>query len=551
MSESDLPPVLIVGAGPTGMTAALDLAHYGIPSIVLDEDHKLSDGSRAIAFHHTALAVWEKLGAGKAILEKAVPWTTRHTYFKEKELYTQVFTKPAEGLLPRFVNIQQFYVEQFLVDQIQVNKLIDLRWDHRVTGLQQDDSAVTLDVEAPAGPTQLRGQYALACDGARSTMRRLLGLDFPGKTHNDRFLIADIRVDLNSPPEPRFYFDHPTNPGYTVLIHPQPDGVWRIDWQIGPGVDVERERSPEQMDERIRSVIGDLPYEIVWLSDYRFHQRLLAQFRHGRVFFAGDAAHLVAPFGARGMNSAIQDVENLGWKLAFVLKGYAPDSLLDTYQLERWPAQRENQKVTDRTMRFMSPPNLGRRLMRNAILQLSAFLPPARKWVDSGKMSEPFVYRRTPLVIPDNEPASAWTGAPGLGAQLPDVPLVLRQDGREQRTYLRKLLGSGFVVLHFVENGQEEWELARSLAQENPCIPLAVYPVSAYRLDDGDFIHDAEGSLSRLLNARPGTLLIVRPDRHLAARRHNARSESVSGLIRTLLDPNAARGVVGKVSQDR
>jgi 3-(3-hydroxy-phenyl)propionate hydroxylase len=551
MSESDLPPVLIVGAGPTGMTAALDLAHYGIPSIVLDEDHKLSDGSRAIAFHHTALAVWEKLGAGKAILEKAVPWTTRHTYFKEKELYTQVFTKPAEGLLPRFVNIQQFYVEQFLVDQIKVNKLIDLRWDHRVTGLQQDDSAVTLEVEAPAGPTQLRGQYALACDGARSTLRRLLGLDFPGKTHRDRFLIADIRVDLNSPPEPRFYFDHPTNPGYTVLIHPQPDGVWRIDWQIGAGVDVERERSPEQMDERIRSLIGDLPHEIVWLSDYRFHQRLLVQFRHGRVFFAGDAAHLVAPFGARGMNSAIQDVENLVWKLAFVLKGYAPDSLLDTYQLERWPAQLENQKVTDRTMLFMSPQNLAWRLVRNAILRLSAFFPPARKWVDSGKMSVPFVYRQTPLVIPDNEPASAWTGAPGLGEQLPDAPLVLHQNGRQQPTFLRRLLGSGFIVLHFVENGREDRELAHLLAMENTGIPLAIYPVSADHLEGGDFIHDVDGSLSRLFNARPGTLLVVRPDRHLAARRHSASPESVSGLIRTLLDPNAARRVVGKVSQDR
>lgn len=186
--------------------------------------------------------------------------------------------------------------------------------------------------------------------------------------------------------------------------------------------------------------------------------------------------------------------------------------------------------------------------MRNAILQLSAFLPSARKWVDSGKMSVPFVYRQTPLVIPDNEPASAWAGAPGLGAQLPDAPLVLHQNDREQPTFLRRLLGSGFVVLHFMENGREDRELTRLLAMENQDFPLAVYPVSAYRLDDGDFIHDADGNLSRLLNARPGTLLVVRPDRHLAARRHKMSPESVRGLIRTLLDPNAARRAAGEVS---
>jgi 3-(3-hydroxy-phenyl)propionate hydroxylase len=210
MTGTNPAAVLIVGAGPTGLTAALDLAHYGIPSIVLDEDHQLSDGSRAIAFHHTTLAVWEKLGAAEAILQKGVPWTIRHTYFKEKELYTQLFPKPPEGMLPRFLNLQQFYVEQFLVDQIKSNPLVDLRWDHKVVGLQQDVSAATLDVETSNGPIKLSGPYVLACDGARSSLRQLLRLDFPGTTHNDRFLIADIRADLNSAPEPRFYFDHPT-----------------------------------------------------------------------------------------------------------------------------------------------------------------------------------------------------------------------------------------------------------------------------------------------------------------------------------------------------
>ena len=537
MTDDPLPPVLIVGAGPTGMTAALDLAHYGIPSLVLDEDHKLSEGSRAIAFHRSTLAVWEKLGAGEAILAKGVPWVVRHTYYREKELFTQEFPPPPEGMLPGFINIQQFYVEQYLVDRIQSNPLIDLRWDHKVTGLSQDVHGVTLEVETPSGPARFTGRYVLACDGARSTVRKLLGLDFPGRTHRDRFLIADIRADLKSPPEPRFYFDHPTNPGYTVLIHPQPDGVWRIDWQVDAQNGVADERSPERMDRRIRALIGDLPYEIVWLSEYRFHQRLLDRFRHGRVFFAGDSAHLVAPFGARGMNSAIQDVENLVWKLALVLKGLAADRLLETYQLERWPAQKENQRVTARTMRFMSPSAGGQRLRRDLILRLSAQIPAARRWVDSGKMSVPFVYTDSPLNLPDDAPASAWRDGLPLGAQPVDLPLSLVREGREEKTHLRKLLGSGFVVLFFTDDAGAANAWSLSLSRDHPGLPLRVLPVSRSGLDAAEFLLDQDGSLRRSLAARPGSSCLFRPDRHLAARSHSAPVERVAATIGKMLRP--------------
>ncbi len=531
MSPSDIQPVLIVGAGPTGMTAALDLAHYGIPSILLDDDHKLSDGSRAIAFHHTALAVWDKLGAGEAILKKGIPWTVRHTFYKEKELYSQVFPKPPEGMLPRFLNIQQYYVEQYLLERIRENPLIDIFWDHKVTGLKQETQHIWLEVETPGKAKRLEGSYVLACDGARSTLRRLLDLDFPGKTHNDRFLIADIRADLDSPPEPRFYFNHPAHPGPTVLIHPQPDGVWRIDWQIGAEADVDLERSPERMDARIRAFIGEVPYEVVWLSDYRFHQRLLREFRHGRVFFAGDAAHLVAPFGARGLNSAVQDVENLAWKLAFVLKGWAPETLLDTYQAERWPAQAENQRVTDRTMRFMSPPNMWWKFVRSAILHASGPYAPARKWVDSGRMSVPFVYKSSPLTIPDDEPPQTWKDAPELGAQLPDAPIEIFTGGQIRKTFLRKILGSGFVVLYFVENTQQADEALAATGREKSQFPLAVYPVSPEETGKETLVLDPDGSLAHLFAARRGTALIVRPDRHLAARRHQASMNTILKLL--------------------
>ena len=523
MSSSEIKPVLIVGAGPTGMTAALDLAHYGIHSIILDDDHKLSDGSRAIAFHQSALAVWEKLGAAQDMLALWVAWWVRHTYLGQRQIYVQDFGKPAPGLLPRYINLPQYEVEHFLAERVRQNPLIELRWDQRVTNCLQTADQVTLTVETPEGSSEMTAEYVLACDGARSSLRKFLDLEFPGRTVNDFFLIADIRADLDFPPEPRFFFDHPTNRGNTILIHPQPQGIWRIDWQLGVHVDPELESTPEKMDRRIRALIGETPYQIVWLSHYRFHQRLLARLQHGRVFFAGDSAHLVAPFGARGMNSAIQDVENLAWKLAYVLKGLLPPALLDTYQAERWPAQAENQKVTINTMRFMAPDTPWLRLRRNLILAMSVYFPPVRRWVDSGKMSIPYVYHDTPLCVPDRANEN-WQAAPVPGAKLPDQPLSLASGGITRPGFLRRLFGSGFVAFYFAADAAAASDFLTALAKLPLPVPLKVYPVLGEAADDLEVVLDTDGSLARALDAKPGTLYLVRPDGHLAMRRRDAQA---------------------------
>jgi 3-(3-hydroxy-phenyl)propionate hydroxylase len=517
---SDPAPVVIVGAGPTGMTAALDLAHYGVPSILLDEDNKLSEGSRGIAYHWSALAVWEKLGAGQAMLDKGIAWSRRHTYFGEKEIYTQTFPSPEAGALPPFLNLQQYYVERFLLDRIESQPLVQLHWNHKVTGLRQEPGRVTLKVDTPAGQQEFAARFVLACDGARSTLRKLLDLDFPGRTFDDRFLICDIQADLDFPHEPRFFFNHPTHPGSTVLIHPQPDSVWRIDWQIGAGADVEAERSPEKMDARIRAFIGDVDYRIVWLSDYRFHQRLLERFRHGNVFFAGDAAHLVAPFGARGMNSAVQDVENLVWKLVLVLNGAAPEALLETYQAERWPAQAENQRVTTGTMKFMAPSTPWQRLKRELVLRLAGPFPAVRKWVNSGRMSTPYVYPDSVLTLPDEEPGNAWKEAPALGSKLVDRLLSVWLDGQKAETRLRALTGSGFVVLYTAREPAEA-ALFAAAARLPERIPCRVVPV-----------------LAGLDPLEAGSALLLRPDGHLAARRRNLDPNGIGELIERICNPS-------------
>ena len=519
MTES--PPVVIVGAGPTGMTAALDLAHYGIPSLLLDEGTLQEYGSRAIAYHSTALAVWEKLGAAQAMLAKGVAWSRRHTYFHQQEVYTQTFPPPLPDALPSFLNLGQYYVERFLLDQIEAQPLIDLRWNHLVKSLVQSPDTLTLEVQTPSGMRQFSARYLLACDGARSTLRKLLALDFPGRSFDDRFLIADVHASLDLPPEPRFFFNHPAHPGPTVLIHPQPDSVWRIDWQIGAGADVDLERSPARMDARIRAFIGDVPYQIVWLSDYRFHQRLLTRLRHGRVFFLGDAAHLVAPFGARGLNSAVQDVENLAWKLALVLHDKASEALLETYHTERWSAQAENQRVTLNTMKFMAPASRWGKLRRSLILRLTPFLPAARKWVDSGKMSIPFIYRDSLLNLPDLPSDGNWKGAPPLGSKLPDLLLEVWLEGRRTETRLRKLTGSGFLIIYAAPDENEARRYTDRSVSIPDTIPYRIVPV----LTGLDFL-------------QPCDVLLLRPDGHLSARRHGLASSEIPDILSHLCHPD-------------
>jgi 2-polyprenyl-6-methoxyphenol hydroxylase-like FAD-dependent oxidoreductase len=558
-------PVVVVGGGPTGLTAALELAYHGVPSIVVDAGGPRSDGSRAIAIHRTALAVWEKLRCAEPMLATGLAWQARRTFYRGRELYAQLMPTRAPGELPAFLNLPQYQLEACLVGRIGEVDSIELRWQHRVTAVTQDSDGVTVEVETPDGPIELRASYVLACDGARSATRKFLGAEFPGSTYQDRFLIADIRADLPFPPEPRFFFDHPTNPGSTILVHPQPDGVWRIDWQLRGTLDVAAERAPAALDRRIRGVIGDVPYELVWLSDYRFHQRLLERLRHGRVFFLGDAAHLVAPFGARGMNGAIHDVENLGWKLAATLRGEASPELLDTYQAERWPAQHHNQLVTDATMRFMAPRTAVQRTRRAATLWLSTWWPAARRWVDSGKMSEPFTYTESPAVTPDDAAPDEWRGAPLPGSKAPDAActfLAAREEpaGRVSRSAggtavatrvtgttgsaptrlgtpirLRRLFGAGFVALYFAVDAESGTQFREAALRHGAPGNVTVWPVVPIAYGAQAAVWDRTGEVGRVYAGQPGTLYVVRPDGHVSGRRRAAGPGEVAELVQFAL----------------
>jgi 2-polyprenyl-6-methoxyphenol hydroxylase-like FAD-dependent oxidoreductase len=491
--------VVVVGAGPVGLGAALLLARWGVRSIVCEAKpaHEIV-GSRSICTQRDVIDIFGRIGCAEPMLAEGVTWRTGRTFYREHEVLTVEFPE-VSGTLPPWINISQASVERYLLEQVAAEANVELRWDHRVTGIEQDDAGVT--VRTTRG--RVAGDYLVGADGARSAVRELLGVDFPGESYQDRFLIADIRCDLPFPRERRFHFDPEWNPGRQVLVHQCPDGVWRIDWQVPPDFDLATEQASGALDARIRKITGDRPYRTVWQTVYRFHERCADRFRVGRAFLAGDAAHLYAPFGARGLNSGMQDAENLAWKLAFAYRGWAGPSLLDSYQQERRAAALENLRVTTETMRFLAPQSEAEWESRRKTLDQAVTDPGARTRINSGKLAEAYWYLDSPLTTPGDTTGFPYQpGAkrpPVAGVLCPDAPLP---DGRR----LRQHFGYGFVAL--------------SAAPVE--LPATGVPIIAHRLG---------GPAREALEATDTSVHLVRPDGHLAAVLADADPAGLSAAV--------------------
>ncbi len=490
-------PVVVIGAGPVGLAAAIDLAQQDVPVVVLDDNDKVSFGSRAICFAKRPLEILDRLGCGQPMVDKGVVWHTGKVFFDERQVYGFDLLPEDGHKRPAFINLQQYYFELYLVERARelqaAGKPIELRGKTRVLSIDQKADHVALLADTPDGPYELEADWLIACDGAGSPARAMLGLDFVGRVFEDNFLIADVVMEADFPTERWFWFDPPFNRGQSALLHKQPDGVWRIDLQLGWNIDKEKEKKPENVIPRLKAMLGeDARFELEWVSIYTFQCRRMEKFRHGRVLFAGDAAHQVSPFGARGANSGLQDTDNLIWKLKLVMDGLAPESLLESYDAERVYGADENILNSSRSTDFITPKSEISRIFRNAVLDLSEHYEFARPLVNSGRLSVPCTYDGSPLNGPDARgmPARTRPGSPCV-----DAPVG--------GGWLLDQLGNRFQLMTIDADAPERLD-AGGIAVERLALSAA---------------DDKSGALAkRYLGDAKSAVYLLRPDQHVAAR---------------------------------
>ncbi len=497
---------VVVGGGPIGLATALDLGRRGVPVVLLDDHEGAGLGSRALCFAKRTLEICDRLGAAAPMLDKGVQWNLGKVFHDDRLLYEFNLLPEGGHAMPAFINLQQPWFEKFLHDAITAAQAegapIELRGRNRVDAVIPAADHVTLEVMTPDGPYRIEADWLIACDGARSPLRNMLGLGFDGRVFEDNFLIADVKMKADFPTERWFWFEPHFKSGASALLHKQPDDIWRIDFQLGWNIDRAKELEPARIRARVDAMLGpDVDYELDWCSIYTFQCRRMDRFRHGRVLFAGDAAHQVSPFGARGANSGVQDADNLGWKLALVVQGIAPDSLLDSYDAERVHGADENILNSTRATDFITPKTPVSKMFRNAVLTLAEALPFARTIVNSGRLSVPCTYDGSALNGPDHPEMPARTRP---GSPCPDAPVG--------QGWLLSHLGQGFTVLTI---GLDAPESVMAHGLTVPRLALEATPELA----------------ARYLGGAKGAVYLIRPDQHVAARWDHYEADAVAAAI--------------------
>jgi 3-(3-hydroxy-phenyl)propionate hydroxylase len=420
--------VVIVGAGPVGLTLSLCLANKGIEVLLIDKKTSIGKGSRAICFARHNLALFDAIGVYEKIRAKGVSWDRSNIYFGNKRIVSEVLNHDRTATYQAYLNLQQYYLEEYLQEAAKLHPKIDIRLGHELINLIALKEKNILTIKHQDVFYKAEAQYLIAADGVKSTIRNKLNLDFSGETFKDKFLIADIERSKHVPAQRSFWFNAPFNNGKTVLMLKQPDNLWRIDFQLGWDVDSNLHLTDKVINEKVQEMLGDKEhFTIKWKSVYTFKCRRMKNFKHHNIFFIGDAAHEVSPFGARGANGGLQDAKCLAEKFDRYLNGGEESSVLDQFNTERIKSADENIKQSTRSTRFISPRNKDEIKFRNLILSLAVEHQALKPMINCGRLSAPEAHLGSYALYDDffNILADSYSELEGASLQLFNQSLIL------------------------------------------------------------------------------------------------------------------------------
>ncbi|ENV33356.1 FAD-dependent monooxygenase [Acinetobacter gerneri] len=539
---TDEKTVTVVGAGPIGMTTALELAKYGVKVILMSAERQLSEGSRALVYTKRSMEILQFAGAAESIMTKALPWTHGNSIYKAKTVFRMASPTNEHDQFAPLNNLQQNFLEDFLYKQIEKNPNIEMRWGNKVVATEQNGEVVTLQVHTPEGEYTHKTHWLVAADGGRSPIREGMKLWMEGASYEGRFVIADIRIKLDYPTERLAYFSPDWNPGNTILMHREPDSIWRFDYQLDPSIAPEEALKTENLTQAVNDqlkMIGmdHLEWEMDWSTVYSARALTLDNYVYNRIMFVGDAAHLLPIFGVRGANTGFQDAHDLSWKLAGVIQAWAPEKLLESYTFDRVGAAREIIAEAGKSTRFMAPPTEGFRLLRNAVLSLSLeheFVRPLYHW----RTSRPHAYTHSPLNSQNDDNAS-MNEITENGALIPNFK-------SENGEFLYDVIAGKFSIVTFTEQTQIDEKLCHEVSLlKSRHIPIQIV---AFALNGQNVVGaDQTFQITQLeaeqrYFAENGTIYLIRPDHHINGRWIQYSENAILATFEQFI--SSAQGVV-------